>query len=107
MFEFYAFWLDVITNLFHVVVDIDDISTNFIRYLTIDKGGRMTFIPLNCVWPPHVNYPIGLNFVPLLKKFKCNLKFGPTFAKVHGVLGFFIVFFWLLLSISFHLFLRN
>ncbi len=65
-------------NLFHV----DDISTNFIRYLTIDKGGRMTFIPLNHVGPPHVNYPIGPNVVPLLKKLKFNLNFWHVFAKV-------------------------
>jgi structural maintenance of chromosome 3 (chondroitin sulfate proteoglycan 6) len=64
------------------VVDTDDISTRIIRYLTADKGGRITFIPLNCVRAPHVNYPTGPDVVPLLKKLKFNSKFGPAFAQV-------------------------
>jgi hypothetical protein len=88
------------------VVDIIDISTNFIRYLNIDKGGRVTFIPLNHVQPPHVNYPIGPNVVPLLKKLKFNLKFGLAFAKVHGVLDFFIAFFFVI-TISFFSFVSK
>jgi len=72
------------SSLFHVVVDTDDISTKIIRYLTADKGGRVTFIPLNRVRPPHVNYPTGPDVVPLLKKLKFNSKFGPAFAQVFG-----------------------
>jgi structural maintenance of chromosome 3 (chondroitin sulfate proteoglycan 6) len=64
------------------MVDINDISTKIIRYLTTNKGGRVTFIPLNHVRPPHVNYPIGHDVVPLLKKLKFNLKFGPAFSQV-------------------------
>ncbi len=93
-------------SLFHVVVDTDDISTKIIRYLTADKGGRVTFIPLNRVRPPHVNYPTGPDVVPLLKKLKFNSKFGPAFAQVQ-VLGFFIVFVGFLLLVSLHLFLRK
>ncbi|CAK9190374.1 unnamed protein product [Sphagnum troendelagicum] len=72
------------SSLFHVVVDTDDISTKIIRYLTADKGGRVTFIPLNRVRTPHVNYPTGPDVVPLLKKLKFNSKFGPAFAQVFG-----------------------
>ncbi|KAH9570768.1 hypothetical protein CY35_02G058500 [Sphagnum magellanicum] len=72
------------SSLFHVVVDTDDISTRIIRYLTADKGGRITFIPLNRVRAPHVNYPTGPDVVPLLKKLKFNSKFGPAFAQVFG-----------------------
>ena len=34
-------------SLFHVVVESDEISTRIIRYLTAEKGGRVTFMPLN------------------------------------------------------------
>lgn len=57
-------------SLFHVVVETDDISTRIIRYLTAEKGGRVTFIPLNRVKVPHIAYPQSSDVVPLLKKLK-------------------------------------
>lgn len=57
-------------SLFHVVVETDDISTRIIRYLTAEKGGRVTFIPLNRVKVPHITYPQSSDVVPLLKKLK-------------------------------------
>ncbi|KAG6486834.1 hypothetical protein ZIOFF_055414 [Zingiber officinale] len=57
-------------SLFHVVVETDDISTRIIRYLTSEKGGRITFIPLNRVKVPHITYPQSSDVVPLLKKLK-------------------------------------
>uniref|UniRef100_A0A0E0G0Q6 SMC hinge domain-containing protein n=1 Tax=Oryza nivara TaxID=4536 RepID=A0A0E0G0Q6_ORYNI len=41
-------------SLFHVVVENDDISTRIIQVLTREKGGRVTFIPLNRVKVPDV-----------------------------------------------------
>ncbi len=87
------------------MVDIDDISTKIIRYLTIDKGGRVTFIPLNCVWPPHLNYPIRPNVVPLLKKLKFNLKFGPTFVQVWST--WFLYYYYYFYTINFFSFFPN
>ena len=34
-------------SLFHAVVESDEISSRIIRYLTAEKGGRVTFMPLN------------------------------------------------------------
>jgi structural maintenance of chromosome 3 (chondroitin sulfate proteoglycan 6) len=62
-----------VNSLFHVVVENDDISTKIIQVLTREKGGRVTFIPLNRVHAPNVNVPQSSDFVPLLKK----LKFRP------------------------------
>jgi hypothetical protein len=53
-----------------VVVEDDDISTKIIQLLTREKGGRVTFIPLNRVKAPDANCPQSSDFVPLLKKLK-------------------------------------
>ncbi|XP_073386967.1 structural maintenance of chromosomes protein 3 [Physcomitrium patens] len=71
-------------SLFHVVVDNDEISTRIIRYLTSEKGGRVTFMPLNQIRYSRVSYPTGPDVVPLLKKIKYDLRFGPAFAQVFG-----------------------
>ncbi|CAN6456211.1 unnamed protein product [Victoria cruziana] len=71
-------------SLFHVVVDTDDTSAKIIRILTAEKGGRVTFIPLNRVKGPHVTYPQSSDVVPLLKKLKFSSIFSPAFAQVFG-----------------------
>lgn len=71
-------------SLFHVVVDNDDISTRIIRYLTSEKGGRVTFMPLNRIRASRVTYPTGPDVVPLLRKLKYDPRFGPAFAQVFG-----------------------
>lgn len=62
----------VANSLFHVVVENDDISTRIIQVLTREKGGRVTFIPLNRVKVPDVSYPRSDDFVPLLERLECN-----------------------------------
>ena len=69
-------------SLFHVVAESDEISTRIIRYLTAEKGGRVTFMPLNRIRAPHVNYPHNPDVVPLLKKLKFSSRFAPAFAQV-------------------------
>ncbi|KAK4786498.1 hypothetical protein SAY86_003187 [Trapa natans] len=69
-------------SLFHVVVENDDISTQIIRHLNSLKGGRVTFIPLNRVKAPHVNYPKSSDVVPLLKRLKFSPNYTPAFAQV-------------------------
>nr|CAD1823923.1 unnamed protein product [Ananas comosus var. bracteatus] len=71
-------------SLFHVVVETDDISTKIIRYLTAEKGGRVTFIPLNRVKGPEMNYPQSPDVVPLLKKLKYRSDYAPAFMQVFG-----------------------
>ncbi|KAF3439505.1 hypothetical protein FNV43_RR17783 [Rhamnella rubrinervis] len=69
-------------SLFHVVVENDEISTQIIRHLNSLKGGRVTFIPLNRVKAPHVNYPQSSDVIPLLKKLKFSPNYTPAFSQV-------------------------
>ncbi|KAG8058053.1 hypothetical protein GUJ93_ZPchr0002g26826 [Zizania palustris] len=71
-------------SLFHVVVDNDDISTRIIQVLTREKGGRVTFIPLNRVKVPDVSCPQSPDFVPLLKKLKYRADHRRAFEQVFG-----------------------
>ncbi|CAN6816217.1 unnamed protein product [Brassica oleracea] len=71
-------------SLFHVVVEDDDISTKIIEHLNSRKGGRVTFIPLNRVNAPHVNYPQCSDAIPLLRRLKFDSKFAPAFGQVFG-----------------------
>ncbi|XP_010925132.1 structural maintenance of chromosomes protein 3 [Elaeis guineensis] len=71
-------------SLFHVVVETDEISTRIIRYLTAEKGGRVTFIPLNRVKVPQITYPQSPDVVPLLKKLKFRSDYAPAFSQVFG-----------------------
>eukprot|EP00268_Persea_americana_P042287 TRINITY_DN4231_c0_g1_i4.p1 TRINITY_DN4231_c0_g1~~TRINITY_DN4231_c0_g1_i4.p1 ORF type:complete len:1205 (+),score=296.67 TRINITY_DN4231_c0_g1_i4:283-3897(+) len=71
-------------SLFHVVVQNDEISTRIIRYLTAEKGGRVTFIPLNRVKAPHITFPHRSDVIPLLKRLKYSSEFAPAFAQVFG-----------------------
>ncbi|CAH2060877.1 unnamed protein product [Thlaspi arvense] len=71
-------------SLFHVVVENDEISTKIIRQLNALKGGRVTFIPLNRVKAPHVNYPQSSDAIPLLKRLKFDSRFAPAFGQVFG-----------------------
>ena len=78
-------------SLFHVVVENDEISTLIIRRLNAEKGGRVTFIPLNRVKAPHVNYPQSSDVIPLLKKLKFSRNYTPAFAQVRDELFFFLL----------------
>lgn len=69
-------------SLFHVVVESDDISTQIIRHLTSEKGGRVTFIPLNRVKVSDTNYPQSPDVVPLLKKLKYRAEYSHAFKQV-------------------------
>ncbi|XP_076907495.1 structural maintenance of chromosomes protein 3-like [Bidens hawaiensis] len=69
-------------SLFHVVVENDEISTQVIRHLNAEKGGRVTFIPLNRVKAPHVNYPRSSDVIPLLKKLKYSSNYDQAFGQV-------------------------
>jgi structural maintenance of chromosome 3 (chondroitin sulfate proteoglycan 6) len=67
-----------------VVVENDDISTKIIRHLNSLKGGRVTFLPLNRIKAPRVNYPKDSDAIPLLKKLKFDSKFEPALGQVFG-----------------------
>lgn len=90
MLEFMSVLTPVLflSSLFHVVVENDEISTQIIRHLNSLKGGRVTFIPLNRVKAPHVNYPQSSDVIPLLKK----LKFSPNYTPAFGQVSFYLWF---------------
>ncbi|XP_071736218.1 structural maintenance of chromosomes protein 3-like [Rutidosis leptorrhynchoides] len=69
-------------SLFHVVVENDEISTQVIRHLNAEKGGRVTFIPLNRVKAPNVSYPKSSDVIPLLKKLKFSSNYNQAFGQV-------------------------
>nr|KAJ0215195.1 hypothetical protein LSAT_V11C300156100 [Lactuca sativa] len=69
--------------LFHVVVENDDILTHVIRHLNEEKGGRVTFIPLNCVKAPHGTYPQTFDVIPLLKKLKYSPNYEHEFSQIY------------------------
>ena len=83
------------------MVENDDISTRIIQVLTREKGGRVTFIPLNRVHAPNVNVPQSSDFVPLLKKLKFRAEHRRAFEQVSFKLScyFFLpmdvyIFYW-------------
>lgn len=71
-------------SLFHIVVDNDDIATYIVELLSRGKLGRATFLPLNRIRPPDVNYPehYGSDAVSMLKLLKYNPKFEPAMRQV-------------------------
>ncbi|CAJ2633686.1 structural maintenance of chromosomes protein 3-like isoform X2 [Trifolium pratense] len=68
-------------SLFHVVVENDDKSTEIIKHLNRQKGGRVTFIPLNRVNAPQVTYPQSSDVVPLLNKLNFKPEYTPAFSQ--------------------------
>ena len=64
-------------QLFHVVVDTDEIATRITGLLAAEKAGRVTFVPLNRVRPSPVAYPtdVGDDAIPLVTK----LRFEPAY----------------------------
>ncbi|GJP45295.1 hypothetical protein CLOM_g4699 [Closterium sp. NIES-68] len=67
-------------SLFNVVVDNDETAARLVRYLNQQRGGRITFIPLNQARAPTVAYPERQDVVPLLSK----VKFEPQIAAACG-----------------------
>ncbi|MFS8028024.1 putative SMCs flexible hinge superfamily [Helianthus anomalus] len=63
----------------------DEISTQVNRHLNAEKGGRVTFIPLNRVKAPYVTYPPTSVAIPLLKKLKYSHSYHQAFS-----LGLFV-----------------
>lgn len=69
-------------SLFNVVVDNDQVSSKLIDRLIKDKGGRLTFIPLNRIQAPDFNLPTKSDMQPLLPKLKYNEQYADAFKHV-------------------------
>ncbi|KAJ4332830.1 Structural maintenance of chromosomes protein 3 [Ascochyta clinopodiicola] len=70
--------------LFHVVVEDDTVATKIMDRLTKDKGGRLTFIPLNRISVPDMQLRPTENMQPLLPKLVYDERFEDAFRHVFG-----------------------
>ena len=73
--------------LFNVVVDNDDVSSKLIDRLIKDRGGRLTFIPLNRIHAPDLNLPTNKgDMQPLLPRLRYDDRYEAAvkhvFAKI-------------------------
>ena len=55
-------------SLFHVIVDTDATAAKLMKRLERDRLGRVTFLPLNQLNTPHINYPNSPDIAPLMKE---------------------------------------
>ena len=70
-------------QLFHVVVDNDNVATRITALLTEQRAGRVTFIPLNRINPQPVRYPdFGDDALPLVNKINCAEQHKKAVAQV-------------------------
>lgn len=70
--------------LFHVVVEDDNVATKIMDRLTKDRGGRLTFIPLNRISVPDTQLRPAENMQPLLPKLVYDDRFEDAFRHVFG-----------------------
>lgn len=73
-------------SLFHVVVDNDNTASMIMEELNRNKSGRVTFIPLNRIDVPVVNYPDTTEnqCIPLMKKLKYDGEVEKAMRQVFG-----------------------
>ncbi|KAK9828108.1 hypothetical protein WJX81_005196 [Elliptochloris bilobata] len=73
-------------QVFHVVVDTDDIATTITSLLNREKAGRVTFCPLNRIMAESVRYPadLGTDAQPLMGRLKFDQRFQKAVQQVFG-----------------------
>ena len=57
-------------SLFHIVVDNDDTATKILDVMDRERGGRVTFMPLNRLKTPTINMPSAPDAMPMISKLK-------------------------------------
>ena len=73
------------SNLLHVVVDSDETAARMVQRMQENRGGRLTFIPLNRLRvdsrppPPH-----SQDSIPLVSKINCDPHFKDVVKHVYG-----------------------
>lgn len=71
-------------SLFHYVVDNDETATKVLEILNRERGGRVTFMPLNRLRPKVADFPNAQDAKPLMSL----MKYDPTYEKaVQQVFG--------------------
>ena len=61
-------------NFIAQVVENDEIASRIVKILNRDKGGRVTFMPLNRLRVTAIHYPDSSDMVPMIKKIKYEKK---------------------------------
>jgi structural maintenance of chromosome 3 (chondroitin sulfate proteoglycan 6) len=71
-------------SLFHYVVDNEKTATKLADILYKEKGGRITFVPLDQLRSRPANLPNTAHAVPLINKIKYDARFEKAFQQVFG-----------------------
>ena len=71
-------------SLFHVVVDNDDTASRILGILQKEKGGRVTFMPLNRLHPKDANMPKTNDVIPMISRLKFDSRFENALKQVFG-----------------------
>lgn len=71
-------------SLFHVVVDNDDTATQVLETLQREKGGRVTFMPLNRLHPNEGNVPKANDAMPMISRLEFDSRFEKALRQVFG-----------------------
>lgn len=71
-------------SLFHYVVDTEQTAEELVTALYKQKGGRVTFVPLNRLDSRSVKLPKAMDAQPLLAKLKYDKKFEKAMSQVFG-----------------------
>jgi structural maintenance of chromosome 3 (chondroitin sulfate proteoglycan 6) len=71
-------------SLFHYVVDTDETAQRLIQLLQQEKGGRLTFTPLNRLNPKQTNLPKASDAVALISKLKFDSAYEKSMQQVFG-----------------------
>lgn len=84
--DIYAAAVEVVAgaSLFHVVVDTDETASRILDILNKEKGGRVTFMPLNRLHPRETAYPEANDAIPMIKKLRFSSTFQKAFVQVFG-----------------------
>lgn len=71
-------------SLFHYVVDTDETAEKLIKILQQERGGRVTFTPLNRIKVRETELPNSSDAVPIIGKIKYDMKFDKAMQQVFG-----------------------
>ncbi|KAL0224660.1 hypothetical protein RCL1_002572 [Eukaryota sp. TZLM3-RCL] len=71
-------------QLFHVVVEDDDVVSSAIKILQRHKTGRITFVPLSSLRPPPNISVSSEDYFSLLSRLNFEEKFRPVFSQIFG-----------------------
>lgn len=71
-------------SLFHYVVDTDETATVLMDALQKQRGGRVTFMPLNQLRHKSIKLPNAADAVPIISKLNYEKKFEKAMSQVFG-----------------------